>query len=186
MKKSSRPKQPMQKLAQRLRKRFPNATIDLDAGTPAGGIWFLDVTIGKHTVSLQWQAGGKGFGITSTAEPGYGEGAHEVERRADAAFDRTVQLLLAGGHTRSPAPLGLGAVRRLQGVSQEQLAATLRIRQSSVSKLEQRGDLLLSSLRALVEGLGGRLHVRAAFPDGRSCLLDIPSSTKGPSTKGKR
>ena len=169
---------PMQKLAQRLKARFQDATLDLDAPEEAAGIWFLDVTIGKHTVAVQWQRG-KGFGITSTGEPAYGEGAHEVVRGNDPAFDRIVQLLLARRRTHVAEPLGLAGVRRLQGVSQEKLAAELRIKQSSVSKLEQREDLLLSSLRALVEGLGGRLHVRACFPDGRSCVLDLrPSKGK--------
>lgn len=178
--KDARANQPMRKLAKRLQVRFPKALIDLDAPHEADGIWFLDATIGKHTVSLQWQRGSKGIGITSTAEPGYGEGAHEIATRADSAFDRTVQLLLARGRTRTPEPMGLCDMRRLQGVSQVQLAAAMHIRQSSVSKLEQRDDLLLSSLKALIEGLGGRLQVRASFPDGRSCLLDIPP------TKAKR
>jgi len=170
----------IRKLELRLKGRFPEAIVDLDPPSEASGIWFLDVTLGKHTVAVQWQRGRKGFGITSTAEPGYGEGAHEVVRGGDAAFDRIAQLLLARGRTRAPQPVGLAEIRRLQGVSQETLAAELRIKQSSVSKLEQREDLLLSSLKALVEGLGGRLHVRASFPDGRSCLLDIPPA------KGKR
>lgn len=177
--KTPRTSPPMRKLEQRLRARFPEATTDVDAPDKASGIWFLDVTIGKHKVSVQWQRGGKGFGITSTTEPGYGEGAHEIALGIDAAFDRIVQLLLARSRTRAPEPIALSAVRRLHGVSQEQLATVLRIKQSSVSKLEQRDDLLLSSLKALIEGLGGRLQVRASFPDGSSHLLDIaPPRTK--------
>jgi DNA-binding transcriptional regulator YiaG len=170
---------PIHKLTERLKARFPSALIDLDPPAEASGIWFLDVKVGKHTVSAQWQRG-KGIGITSSADGSYGEGAHELSHRTEAAFDRIVQLLLARGRTKAPEPIGLGEVRRLQRVSQEKLAKTLRIKQSSVSKLEQRDDLLLSSLRALIEGLGGQLHVRASFPDGRSCLLNIPA------TKAKR
>lgn len=163
----------MRKLEQRLRDRFPDATIDVDLATDAGATWFLDVTVGKHTVSVQGQRGRKGIGITSSTDVAYGEGAHEVVRGADAAFDRVVQLVLSRGRTRAPEAIRLGDMRRLQGVSQEQLAAALRIKQSSVSKFEQRADWKLSSLRALVEGLGGKLDVRACFPDGSSHLLDI-------------
>lgn len=174
--KTTRSNLPIQKLAQRLASRFPGATIDLDAPDKASGIWFLDVTIGKHTVAVQWQRGGKGFGITSSTEPGYGEGPHEVVLEADAPFDRIVELLQARRRTRAPEPIALREVRRLHGVSQEQLATLLRIKQSSVSKLEQRNDLLLSSLQALIEGLGGRLDVRACFPDGSSHRIDIPAT----------
>lgn len=169
----------LRKLEQRLRERFPNAILDVDPAAAASATWFLDVTLGKHTVSVQGQRGRKGIGITSSSDVSYGEGAHEVVRGVDAAFDRIVQLVLSRGRTRAPEAIRLGDMRRLQGVSQEQLAAALRIKQSSVSKLEQRADWKLSSLRALVEGLGGKLDVRACFPDGSSHLLDIvPTKAK--------
>lgn len=163
----------MRKLEQRLRVRFPRVPIDVDPPAETDGTWFLDVAVGKHTVSVQWQRGSKGFGITSSPDLAYGEGAHEIVRGAEAAFERIVQLILARGRTRAPDPIRLGDIRRLLGVSQEQLAAALHIKPSSVSKLEQRDDWKLSSLRAMVEGLGGKRNVRASFPDGRSHLLDI-------------
>ena len=103
--KATRTNPAMRKLAQRLKVRFPEATVDLDPPGEAGGIWFLDVTLGKHAVAVQWQPGTKGFGITSTAEPGYGEGAHEVVHGTDTAFDRIGQLLLARGRMPAPEPI---------------------------------------------------------------------------------
>ena len=44
-------------------------------------------------------------------------------------------------------------------------ARQLGISQDRVSRLEQRSDLLLSTLRGTVEAMGGRLSLIATFPD---------------------
>jgi hypothetical protein len=51
------------------------------------------------------------------------------------------------------------------------LAKTLGITQDSVSRLEQRTDLLLSTLRKSVEAMGGRLSLVAEFPDRAPVVL---------------
>jgi Fe-S cluster biogenesis protein NfuA len=38
--------------------------------------------------------------------------------------------------------------------------------QGNISKLEQRTDMYLSTLRSYVEAMGGALEIRAVFPDG--------------------
>ena len=38
--------------------------------------------------------------------------------------------------------------------------------QGSISKLEKRTDMYLSTLRSYVEAMGGTLDIRAVFPDG--------------------
>lgn len=62
--------------------------------------------------------------------------------------------------------LSLAELRQARRFSQEVLAERLGARQASVSKLERRTDLHLSTLRAYVEALGGQLEVIARFPDG--------------------
>ena len=42
----------------------------------------------------------------------------------------------------------------------------MRVSQASVSQTEQRNDILISTLRAIVGALGGRLVVKALFDDG--------------------
>jgi transcriptional regulator with XRE-family HTH domain len=64
------------------------------------------------------------------------------------------------------AELLLSEVRRLAGKSQRQLAKTLGIKQPSLSKLESQDDMQLSTLRRIVEALGGELQVLARFPQG--------------------
>jgi len=44
------------------------------------------------------------------------------------------------------------------------LAATLNVGQESISRLEKRSDMLLSTLRRYVEGMGGQLDLTVRFP----------------------
>jgi DNA-binding XRE family transcriptional regulator len=63
------------------------------------------------------------------------------------------------------AEIALSELRRSLGVTQEQLAKVLDVRQAAVSKLEGRDDLLLSTMAAYVRALGGTLEVMARFGD---------------------
>lgn len=59
----------------------------------------------------------------------------------------------------------LGQLREARKMTQIQVAQALRSSQANVSKLERRDDLYLSTLSEYVEALGGRLELRAVFPD---------------------
>jgi predicted transcriptional regulator len=71
--------------------------------------------------------------------------------------ERTAALLLA---------MDLVELRDKLDVTQEELASRLQISQSNVSRLERRRDMLVSTLRDVVEAFGGELHLVAEFPDG--------------------
>ena len=64
------------------------------------------------------------------------------------------------------AEMALQDLRKARELSQETLAEALRIKQSGISKLEQRDDIHVSTLRRYIEALGGTLDIRARFPDG--------------------
>src|SRR5689334_15536052 len=49
-------------------------------------------------------------------------------------------------------------------LTQEQLAKTLNVDQSAISKLERRTDMYVSTLERFIEAMGGRLEIRAVFP----------------------
>lgn len=59
---------------------------------------------------------------------------------------------------------GLKALRQLAERSQEEMAATLKIKQPSVHKIEKQTDLYLSTLRRFVEAAGGTLELRIELP----------------------
>ena len=59
----------------------------------------------------------------------------------------------------------LGALRREQGMTQQQLAQVLGVTQAAVSKKERGTGLLVSSLQSAIEAMGGTLDLIARFPD---------------------
>jgi DNA-binding XRE family transcriptional regulator len=56
--------------------------------------------------------------------------------------------------------------------TQEQMAAVLGVRQDTISRLEKRSDMLLSTMRHYVESMGGKLELVAKFPDRPPVVID--------------
>ena len=65
----------------------------------------------------------------------------------------------------------LRELRRARKLTQVKVAKKLGITQDSVSRLEKRSDLLLSTLRKSVEAMGGNLSLVAEFPDREPVIL---------------
>ena len=66
------------------------------------------------------------------------------------------------------------------------MADVLGIGQDSVSRLEQRSDLLISTLRGYVEALGGRLSLVAEFPNHEPVILTGIAALEGDSATNTR
>jgi DNA-binding XRE family transcriptional regulator len=64
-------------------------------------------------------------------------------------------------------PYNLAELRKMRSVTQAELAHQLGVAQPSLSALEHRGDVQLSTLRQYIEGHGGHLEVSAVFDDVR-------------------
>ena len=60
----------------------------------------------------------------------------------------------------------LHELRNAIGVSQEMIAKQLDVLQPAIAKMERRNDLRISSLRRMIEAMGGTLEIRAHFPQG--------------------
>ena len=71
--------------------------------------------------------------------------------------DRTAELIAE--------EMTLRELRKARQLTQVSVARELGISQDGVSRLEQRTDLLLSTLRRTVEAIGGSLSLIATFPD---------------------
>ena len=56
--------------------------------------------------------------------------------------------------------------------TQEDLAEVLGVGQDTISRLEQRSDMLISTLRRYVEGMGGTLELVAQFPNRPPVVID--------------
>jgi DNA-binding XRE family transcriptional regulator len=69
--------------------------------------------------------------------------------------------------------LRLKQLRERWGLSQQELAKILNISQPAISKLEDRSDVMLSTLRQYVESLGGNLELLVTFSDRPAVRLEL-------------
>jgi transcriptional regulator with XRE-family HTH domain len=63
-------------------------------------------------------------------------------------------------------------LRQAVAQTQEELASALGVGQDTISRLEQRSDMLLSTLRRYVQGMGGTLELVARFPNRPPVVID--------------
>jgi hypothetical protein len=75
------------------------------------------------------------------------------ERRARME-ERTRELI---------AQLPLQELRRARELTQARMAELMDTSQSEISKIEQRTDMYISTLRSYIEAMGGELEIRAVF-----------------------
>lgn len=84
---------------------------------------------------------------------------------------------------------GLQPLRVALGQTQTDIAKRTKKSQASVAKLEQRTDMLLSTLRSHIQGMGGELDLVARFPGHGEVRLsgigDIPEPER-PQNGGKQ
>ena len=81
----------------------------------------------------------------------------------------------------------LRQLRTARQLTQVRMAKVLGITQDSVSRIERRSDLLLSTLRKTVEAMGGNLSLVAEFPDRAPVVLSgIADDDPQPNLAGRR
>ncbi len=90
------------------------------------------------------------------------------------------EKMSAAARTRSDAKarklmaeMPLNELRAARQLTQEHLAKRLRVKQASVSKLERRADMYVSTLRDFIAALGGELEITARFPEGEIRIIQF-------------
>ena len=63
-------------------------------------------------------------------------------------------------------------LRKAAEQTQADMAATLGVGQDTISRLEKRSDMLLSTLRHYVESMGGKLQLIAQFPNRPPVVIE--------------
>ena len=63
-------------------------------------------------------------------------------------------------------------LRQAAQQTQAQLAVALGVGQDTISRLEKRSDMLLSTLRHYVESMGGKLELVAQFPNRPPVVIE--------------
>ena len=75
--------------------------------------------------------------------------------------------------------MGLAQLREAMDLTQESLADTLRVKQASISKMERRSDMYISTLSKITEAMGGELQIIAKMPNGRVQIRQFTKIRKG-------
>lgn len=81
--------------------------------------------------------------------------------------------------------LTLRDLRSVHQLTQERVAELLGVQQDSVSRMERRADMLLSTMSSYVEAMGGRLRLVAEFPNRKPYAVRLADLTE-PASKPKR
>jgi DNA-binding XRE family transcriptional regulator len=77
-------------------------------------------------------------------------------------------------------------LRKARKLTQARVAKTLGITQDSVSRLEKRSDLLISTLRRTVKAMGGDVRIVAEFPDRAPVVLSELSEDDPPQKSSRK
>ncbi len=86
------------------------------------------------------------------------EKLEELSPEERKEIQEEANLLIAEEMTRRQLRLALK-------LTQEQMAESLQVDQGNVSRLEQRTDLMLSTLRRYIAAMGGELRLVVEFPN---------------------
>lgn len=82
--------------------------------------------------------------------------------------------------------MSLRELRKARKLTQARVAKVLGTTQDSVSRLEQRSDLLLSTLRKTVRAMGGEVRIIAEFPGRAPVMLSGLSEYHLPHRRPRR
>lgn len=151
-------------LRNQVQERFPDASYKLLKPRAQTGSWWLDVSLNGYWLTIEWRPG-RGFGLSTPTEGDAFLGPDEVYEGVDAAYARAKALLLSQTPTRPPVRARLPELREARNLSQAELASRLSINQGACSRMERRSDMLIGTLRNVIEALGGELQLVAKFPD---------------------
>ena len=93
----------------------------------------------------------------------------DIRGEVSAEQRERIDTLKAGARADSVA-FSLAELRKARELTQVELAERLKTAQPTVSAMENAGDNLVSTVRSVVESLGGHLEMVAVFGDERIAL----------------
>lgn len=82
--------------------------------------------------------------------------------------------------------MSLAELRKARKLTQQKMAKMLGIKQESVSNIENRADLLISTLRGYVQAVGGTLSLRVTFPERPAVEISSFGNNAGKMRPGRR
>jgi len=98
----------------------------------------------------------------------------KMPRRARLRSEKAARKMLS--------EMGLAQLREAMELTQESLAETLHVKQASISKMERRSDMYISTLSKIIEAMGGELQIVANMPNGRVRIRQFRKIRRGTKT----
>jgi transcriptional regulator with XRE-family HTH domain len=98
------------------------------------------------------------------------------------------KAIVAGADAMFAEEMTLAEIRKMVLGTQAQLAKKMGIKQAAVSRLERRADMHLSTLKQIIDAMGGKIQVVAQFTNRPSVpvnLFDALAAVDSP-PKGKK
>jgi transcriptional regulator with XRE-family HTH domain len=157
---------PIEALREYVQSKYPDAKCQLVEPLRERGFWSLDVDLADKKLAIEWSED-TGFGVSNIDPEGYGERTDESYKTLKEIKRRVDRLLTSDERTSPPFGILLSRLREHRNVTQEQLARALGVKQATISGMERREDVQLSTLWRTVEALGGTLEIYGVFASKR-------------------
>ena len=157
---------PIEALRDYIRRAHTAAKLELLGPLHKEGVWSLDIDLADKKLAVEWSQE-TGFGISNIDTEGYGERPDETYGTLKEIKQRVNRLLTSAERTSPPFGILLSRLREHRKVTQAELAQRLGIKQATVSGIERREDVQVSTLWRAVGALDGTLEVYAVFRDAR-------------------
>ena len=87
---------------------------------------------------------------------------------------REVRLRSEASAAKMISEMGLAELRAAMDMTQESLANALHVKQASISKMERRSDMYISTLSKIIEAMGGEPQIVAKMPNGNVKIRQFP------------
>ena len=97
---------------------------------------------------------------------------NQLAQRPDIA-DEVAQVRADIAEADRTYAMSLAALRQAAELTQVELARRMGITQAAISRMEQPHDLLLSTLNAYLQAIGGTARMIVSFADGHEATLDL-------------
>jgi DNA-binding XRE family transcriptional regulator len=104
-----------------------------------------------------------------------------MAKKLDDILERLPAKRRAAIKARAGELASLKDLRQAVAQTQQDLAAALGVGQDTISRLEKRSDMLISTLRRYIEAMGGKLELTAQFPNRPPVIIDHLAASNAPS-----
>jgi len=90
---------------------------------------------------------------------------------------------MGGADLHAATVASLKELRKVTQHTQDDIAIAMGVGQGTVSRIEKRDDMLVSTLQHYVEGVGGTLQILATFPDRPPLVVERLGKNASPPSK---